>query len=390
MSKRILITLNALKDNRGSEALVRGLVRICKFHSEDCEIIISSGSKGEIQTNIPNVKSMVSRRDDASLSAKLKARFYYRILKNQKKAEEVHYKELIREAKRADAIFVIGADNYDASYNMQGLMQRINTMILKAAKGTTIMYDCSLEDAHLTDEVQADIERFDVITVRESVSKDIFEKKIKNAKVKYYPDPAFAMLPEECELPKGYIEGKMVGINLSNLVASGKYGAHAEKLLESYYNLMNYILEQTQLNIILIPHVMGGADLSVLRTLYSRYEQNERVVLLDNENLNAAQLKYIISKLNYLVTARTHASIAAYSTCVPTLVLGYSVKSIGIAVDLFGTTQGYVMSSDKVVTGMELTDNFKWLLTHGDEIKEHLKKHMPAYIDKALKTGEII
>ncbi|MFR4670990.1 MAG: hypothetical protein ACLT69_14285 [Intestinibacter bartlettii] len=44
-----------------------------------------------------------------------------------------------------------------------------------------------------------------------------------------------------------------------------------------------------------------------------------------------------------LYRARTHATIAAYSTCVPTLVIGYSVKAKGIAKDIFGTYENYVL-----------------------------------------------
>lgn len=43
------------------------------------------------------------------------------------------------------------------------------------------------------------------------------------------------------------------------------------------------------------------------------------------------------------IGARTHATIAAYSSLVPTLVVGYSVKARGIARDLFGTEKNYVL-----------------------------------------------
>lgn len=53
-----------------------------------------------------------------------------------------------------------------------------------------------------------------------------------------------------------------------------------------------------------------------------------------SQNLNAAQRKDLISRCELLVCCRTHASIAGYSTGVPTLVAGYSVKSQGIGLDL--------------------------------------------------------
>ena len=46
---------------------------------------------------------------------------------------------------------------------------------------------------------------------------------------------------------------------------------------------------------------------------------------------NCMVIKGYISRCELFIGARTHATIAAYSTGVPTLVLGYSVKARGIA-----------------------------------------------------------
>lgn len=64
--------------------------------------------------------------------------------------------------------------------------------------------------------------------------------------------------------------------------------------------------------------------------------------------LTAAQYKSIISRCDMFIGARTHATIAAYSTCVPTLVIGYSVKSKGIAKDIFGTDEGLVIPVSEI------------------------------------------
>ena len=56
--------------------------------------------------------------------------------------------------------------------------------------------------------------------------------------------------------------------------------------------------------------------------------------------------------------ARTHATIAAYSTCVPTVVFGYSVKSIGIAKDIFGTTDHYVLPVSGVTNSEQFIESF--------------------------------
>lgn len=153
--------------------------------------------------------------------------------------------------------------------------------------------------------------------------------------------------------------------------------------------MMNYILDNTKEGIILIPHVMKNSDLSTLRKLYENYEDNARVYLLDNENLNAKQLKYIISNCKMFIGARTHATIAAYSTNVPTLVLGYSVKSKGIAKDIFFTDEKYVLPVSDLDSDEYLVNGFKWLYSNKEEIKKKLESKMPEYIKKAKNVKEI-
>lgn len=72
--------------------------------------------------------------------------------------------------------------------------------------------------------------------------------------------------------------------------------------------------------------------LSALERCLSPKDQ-KRICRLDRPQ-NAAQLKYVISQCEILICSRTHASIAGYSSGVPTLVLGYSIKSAGIGRDL--------------------------------------------------------
>lgn len=58
----------------------------------------------------------------------------------------------------------------------------------------------------------------------------------------------------------------------------------------------------------------------------------------------------------------------------PTLVLGYSVKSRGIARDLFGNEENYVLPVQSLQEPDELTKHFRWLVGHEKEIKDHLEK----------------
>ena len=100
------------------------------------------------------------------------------------------------------------------------------------------------------------------------------------------------------------------------------------------------------------------------------------------------QLKGYISRCRFFIGARTHATIAAYSTLVPTLVLGYSVKSRGIATDLFGTGEHYVLPVQQLCTADAMTDAFQWLMEHEEDIRSRLKAEMPRYIEDAMQIKE--
>ena len=101
------------------------------------------------------------------------------------------------------------------------------------------------------------------------------------------------------------------------------------------------------------------------------------------EDHTAPELKSIIARCRMFVGARTHATIAAYSSGVPTLVVGYSVKARGIARDLFGTEAHYVLPVQDLKTGDDLSDAFRWLLENEDAVRTRLEAVMPEYVKNA-------
>ena len=108
------------------------------------------------------------------------------------------------------------------------------------------------------------------------------------------------------------------------------------------------------------------------------------------EDQNCMQLKDIISHCEFFIGARTHATIAAYSTGIPTLVVGYSVKARGIARDLFGTEEGYVLPVQSLRNMDDLTNAFIALYEKKHEISDHLANIMPVYISKIQRAKEAV
>lgn len=81
--------------------------------------------------------------------------------------------------------------------------------------------------------------------------------------------------------------------------------------------------------------------------------------------------------------------ISAYSACVPALALGYSVKAEGIAKDL-GLPQQLVINYKNMKSINELSEAFKYLMDHEEEIRNRLNRIMPEYKQEAYGAKAVI
>jgi polysaccharide pyruvyl transferase WcaK-like protein len=270
----------------------------------------------------------------------------------------------------------VGGDNYCYPWSAKEGAQ-MDALIRKAG-AKTVFWGCSIDEESITPEVREDLERFDLITARESCSYNIL--KAINPNTVLVTDPAFILEKKELPLPENFAEGNTVGINVSPLIMD--YG-DGHTILGNYEELIEYILNKTDMNICLIPHVVwaNNNDLVPIDLLYQKYSHSGRVCKLSDHN--CMELKGFISRCRFFVGARTHATIAAYSSCVPTLVVGYSIKSKGIATDLFGTDQNYVIPVQNLQRNGELTDAFIWMQNHEAEVREKLQAVMPEYVNRA-------
>lgn len=255
------------------------------------------------------------------------------------------------------------------------------------AGAKTILWGCSLEPELLKEpEVVADMKRYALITPRETITERALREAGVTENVKLFPDPAFALEPEKTDLPNRFVAGKTIGINISPMIV--RHEKESGITLENYRRLIDHILAGSDNCVALIPHVMWkyNDDRLTLRELYRGYEANERVFLFPD--MSCRKLKYIISRCRAFIGARTHATIAAYSSCVPTLVVGYSVKARGIARDLFGSEEHYVLPVQTLEKPEELIGAYDWLMDREQEIRAGLERTMPEYCARAKMAGE--
>lgn len=301
-----------------------------------------------------------------------------RLLHNQQANMQVFLRKIFKDR----VAISIGGDNYCYEWSAKQAVE-LNKEIRKYCK-YSVLWGCSIDPEAITSAVAEDLAKYDLITAREPITYKLL-KSINPYTVKV-ADPAFLLDRKELPLPKNFVEGNTVGINVSPLIM--KYGPDGDIILRNYEKMIQYILDETDMNICFIPHVVWNYndDLKPINILYELFENTNRVCKI--EDANCMELKGYIAKCRFFVGARTHATIAAYSSFVPTLVVGYSVKSRGIAQDLFGTEENYVLPVQDLKTENELMSRFVWLMNYEQEQNEILKRRIPDYLNEA-KSGEV-
>lgn len=364
--------------NHGCEALVRTISALTAGIGEQnvfskCP---AEDKKYIEDVNVVSCGNPLSKRTPSGFVSALKMKVFHRRLAYVKPA----YKSLLRFADMNTLALSIGGDNY--CYDGMPEVLALLNKLLKQKGAKTALVGCSIEPSLLNDEnVVADLSRYDLITARESITYEALKKSKVQTKVVLIPDSAFTLPRIEKSLPVGFVEGNTVGLNISPLVLSCEEGEPV--LFNAYCRLIEYIVEKTDMNVVLLPHVVWDEnnDNVPITKLYEAYKETGRVAKI--EDCNATELKGYIARCRFFVGARTHATIAAYSSCVPTLAVGYSVKSRGIARDLFGTEENYVLGVQAVDSDADLIAAFQWLMKNERMVKEHLANNMPRYIERA-------
>lgn len=370
---RIVLYPHGGSGNHGCEALVRSTVQLLKGNDIS---LLSRHPEQDKHYGLAQTCRIIkeAERFTRKSFSYCKAFVNFYLCGDRDAFEALTYKNLIPSSDRADIALSFGGDNY--CYAKPTYIYIMNRLLRKRGV-RTVLWGCSIEPSFVDEEMLTDLKGYEMIIARESITYHALKQQgLMNLMMA--PDPAFALNRVDLPLPKHFLEGKTVGINVSPMIMS--YEKHQGITYDCYRKLMLYILNQTDMNIALIPHVVweDNDDREPLQKLYDEFESSNRVVLIEDHT--AEELKGYIARCRFLVAARTHASIAAYSQAVPTLVVGYSVKARGIASDLFGTDEGFVIPVQSFKDSYDLTRAFQWLYANEENIRNLYRKSLGRYI----------
>ncbi len=385
MSKNLLLCGHTGSDNRGCEAIVRSTIKVLTQAGLETKPMLASYMPGQdINAGLPDIAEITPYHN---YSSKLQRYFYggmRKLMRNPLVGQNIVHKEVWNKLDSIALSFAIGGDTY--CYNVPTGFVAHNQKMKKAGI-PSVLWCCSIGEEYLNAQVKKDLENYSLIVVREAYTyENLMNAGISKDKVIRCCDPAFRLNIKECELPAGFVESKTIGLNLSGFVNNEATMAAAENFVEK-------ILSETDMSICLVPHVYAvepeTEDLKLLRKFREKFSGNDRVSLVEKA-LSCEELKYIISKCRFFVGARTHSTIAAYSTGVPTLVLGYSIKSRGIAKDLFGTDKGYVVPFTDIKEKDDIWQAFTFIMENETNIKEILSLVLPEYTQTVQDVADMI
>ena len=371
--------------NRGCEAIAKGTARIIGASKDDM-IGYCTDIPLDHRLGIDCYYKLVPFKK-ATTAFRVKNRIHSLIFRDEVKHRcycySYEYDDFLNQIGDTDVMLSTGGDMFCYENN------QVNYTVdyLTAKKKKSVLWGCSIGEKNLTPEKIVSLHNFSAVVARESLTQQLF-KDLGLKKVYLFPDTAFSLDAETCELPDCMKEGEVIGINLSNFV--GHDVSPDSMLGKNLRNLVDYILKHTSMKILFVPHVLwpGQDDRVVCTELYSQFLSTGRVFLLDSNNYNYCQIRYIISKCCMFVGARTHAMISAYSMCVPAIALGYSIKSKGIAKDL-GLPEYSVINSIEVTSQDEMASIFSLFLAKVDDIRNHLENVVPEYKSRLMGCNKI-
>lgn len=258
-------------DNRGCEGIAKGTAKILGCN-RDKLIALSRNVTLDSFLGIDKSFTLVEHTKISILS-KIRKKIEG-FINHDISQSDLYFKYLYRDFLNAissdDVMISTGGDMLCYGNNM------VNTTndILHKRGIKTILWGCSMGPENYTLEKVNTLRNFTLIYARESLTYDYF-KSLGLKNIVCFPDPAFVLDDESCELPHVFDAGNVIGINVSPYVFKNT------KFRMEFVSLLKFILKDTDYKILLIPHVLwtGQDDRTVSEDIVAIME-DQRISIL--------------------------------------------------------------------------------------------------------------
>ena len=391
---------NGPYQNRGCEAITRGTVKIVRNYFNDPSFlsvgfIPDSDLRQQCQDEYdPEITHARIHTEKYSLKRSYLQRIIFRI--DTRKKKYLPFDEMLPSLDHASAVLSVGGDNYSLDYGIPRVFTDLDDVVLEKKK-PLILWGASVGPFDTLPEYERymcdHLKKVTGIFARESATADYLANHGITENVYRVADPAFLMDPLEPrdERKRLWIEEGAIGVNLSPLMANYVTGGELQQWEHTARNIITAILKKTSRTIYLIPHVTTPAmnDFTFLKNVWDMTDsRSKNEIRLIPPDYNAAEIKWIIGHMSLFAGARTHSTIAALSSDIPTLSFAYSIKAKGINRDIFGH-EDYCLGPDQL-TPETVSSTIEVMLTNKNQIKNVLREKIPAVQKKAMAAGQYL
>ena len=395
MSRTFLFVANSPYSNHGSEAIVRGTVEILRRTFDDPRFVSAENEvypycdapetdPGIIHKPVyfPKRRSLQHLRLQAT-----------KALLGRDRAYELFARRLVPEMDRADAVMFLGGDAfigkpyYDLAVGRLAIKRGKTTVLWGASVGPftgSEAYNCKAFEQ---------LKRYSAIFIREEVSKKYLADNGVSDNVHFIQDPAFMMQlekPTDAKLLGRLAEfgGSAVGVSLSRLFL--RHTPYGQQHMRGAYEIIEAIRQASGRPLVLVSHCVADYDddYALLNGVLTDNAEKWPDVICLPKLMPPAQIKWVISKLDAMVGARTHSTIAAFGTCTPTVSLVYSFKGEGLNRKLFGSLDYLVRKED--CTPPAVVEKLNLVLSRKDEIRRRLEQVMPHIQAESVRAGTVL
>ncbi len=393
----ILLVGNGPYSNRGCEAIVRGTVHILSQRFHDARFILSSfggdDAAGDAHRETDN--RIVHWPHGSMQAAKYSLAWWkYRVL-HRKSTDYRHlfFRAQYEGIRRSVCALQIGGDNYSMDHHKPCDHIALDSMLMETGK-PVVLWGASVGppvdgDVAYEREMMDHFKRFDLILARESRTMEYLASCGVSDNVKLSADPACFLQPDKPNLSleiEEFLNSAPVGLNLSPIVGRFREGDWKETARECIKSLLYSGVDR----ILLVPHVTvedGNDHTFMTEAARDLPEWGDRIRILP-DNLSAAEYKWVISKLPLFIGARTHSTIAALSSLVPTISIGYSIKSVGINQDIYGHADWCIPIQH--LTPEMLADKVADINAKNESVREQINRNLPDTLSRALKASDYL
>ena len=258
--------------NHGCEALVRSTVQMFRWPSVLFSANREQDEAYELQDLLPVYQDIGKNLTKPSLY------YYLSAVEMKTKGTTVLHSRyahanLLSAVKKGDICLSIGGDNYCYA----GIEKIADLNYLLHKKGArTVLWGCSIEPEVLTPAVVKDLNRYDLITVRESRTFHALERAGVRAKRILCADPAFQLECIEKPWPSDWPKGDFIGINVSPLILS--YEQQQGITLQNYTNLIRTILTEKDCAVLLLSLLHIYSILMAKAVNLNKTQQKEKLL----------------------------------------------------------------------------------------------------------------